>query len=91
MAGSTIGPRHAWDPDDARHCSTALRDDGASRRRQAPPRVTPIAGTVPDAAARCSTGSAAIAYGVKDNGFSTFLLIFYNQVLGMDAGWSASR
>lgn len=30
-------------------------------------------------------GSGAIAFGVKDNGFSFFLLIFYNQVLGMDA------
>ena len=30
-------------------------------------------------------GIGSIAYGVKDNGFSTFLLIFYNQVLGMDA------
>ncbi|WP_375397568.1 MFS transporter [uncultured Sphingomonas sp.] len=25
----------------------------------------------------------AIAYGVKDNGFGTFLLLFYNQVLGL--------
>ncbi len=25
----------------------------------------------------------AVAYGVKDNGFSTFLLLFYNQVLGL--------
>jgi len=31
-------------------------------------------------------GSGAIAFGVKDSGFSFFLLIFYNQVLGMDAG-----
>ena len=29
-------------------------------------------------------GLGSIAYGVKDNGFSTFLLLFYNQVLGMD-------
>jgi GPH family glycoside/pentoside/hexuronide:cation symporter len=27
----------------------------------------------------------SIAYGVKDSGFSTFLLLFYNQVLGMEA------
>ena len=27
----------------------------------------------------------SIAYGVKDNGFSTFLLLFYNQVLGLQA------
>lgn len=30
-------------------------------------------------------GGGAVAFGVKDNGFSFFLLIFYNQVLGMDA------
>ncbi len=30
-------------------------------------------------------GSGAVAFGVKDLGFSFFLLIFYNQVLGMDA------
>lgn len=30
-------------------------------------------------------GLGAIAYGVKDNGFSSFLLIFCNQVLGMDS------
>lgn len=30
-------------------------------------------------------GSGAVAFGVKDNGFSVFLLIFYNQVLGMEA------
>ena len=31
-------------------------------------------------------GFGAVAFGVKDIGFSFFLLIFYNQVLGMDAG-----
>ncbi len=30
-------------------------------------------------------GTGAIAYGVKDNGFGTFLLLFYNQVLGVPA------
>ncbi len=29
-------------------------------------------------------GLGMTAYGVKDNGFSTFLLLFYNQVVGMD-------
>ena len=28
-------------------------------------------------------GVGAVAYGVKDNGFSFFLLIYYNQVLGL--------
>ena len=30
-------------------------------------------------------GFGAVAFGVKDSGFSFFLLLFYNQVLGMDA------
>lgn len=30
-------------------------------------------------------GFGSIAYGIKDNGFSTFLLLFYNQVIGLDA------
>jgi glycoside/pentoside/hexuronide:cation symporter, GPH family len=32
-------------------------------------------------------GMGAIAYGVKDNGFSYFLLLYYNQVLGLPAAW----
>jgi GPH family glycoside/pentoside/hexuronide:cation symporter len=31
-------------------------------------------------------GIGAIAYGIKENGFSTFLLLFYNQVVGLNAG-----
>ncbi|CAM3172189.1 Sodium:melibiose symporter [Sphingomonas antarctica] len=31
-------------------------------------------------------GIGAIAYGIKDNGFSTFLLLFYNQVIGLPPG-----
>lgn len=34
-------------------------------------------------------GFGSIAYGVKENGFSTFLLLFYNQVIGMEA-WLVS-
>jgi Na+/melibiose symporter-like transporter len=30
-------------------------------------------------------GVGAIAFGVKDNGFSYFLLLFYSQVIGVDA------
>ena len=30
-------------------------------------------------------GLGSVAYGVKDNGFSTFLLIFYSQVVGLQA------
>ena len=35
---------------------------------------------------RWSFGLGSIAYGVKDNGFATFLLLFYNQVIGLPAG-----
>jgi GPH family glycoside/pentoside/hexuronide:cation symporter len=46
--------------------------------------MTPIKGRIPTPFA-FTHGLGSIAYGVKDNGFSTFLLLFYNQVLGMDA------
>lgn len=32
-------------------------------------------------------GVGAIAFGVKDNGFSFFLLLYYNQVLGLPESW----
>ncbi len=32
-------------------------------------------------------GVGAIAFGVKDNGFSFFLLLYYNQVLGLPEAW----
>lgn len=31
-------------------------------------------------------GFGSIAYGIKDNGFSVFLLLYYNQIIGLDAG-----
>lgn len=46
--------------------------------------MTPLKGRVPLRLA-LSNAVGSIAYGVKDNGFSTFLLLFYNQVLGMEA------
>jgi GPH family glycoside/pentoside/hexuronide:cation symporter len=46
--------------------------------------VIPIKGKVPTRLA-LSNAVGSIAYGVKDSGFSTFLLLFYNQVLGMEA------
>ena len=46
--------------------------------------MTPIEGRVPTRLA-VFNGLGSVAYGIKDNGFSTFLLLFYNQVLGMDA------
>ena len=38
-------------------------------------------------AIRLYYGVGAVAYGVKDNGFSYFLLLYYNQVLGLPARW----
>jgi Na+/melibiose symporter-like transporter len=32
-------------------------------------------------------GIGAVAFGVKDNGFSFFLLLYYNQVLGLPDAW----
>jgi GPH family glycoside/pentoside/hexuronide:cation symporter len=35
---------------------------------------------------KLGNGFGSMAYGVKDNGFAVFLLLFYNQLLGLDAG-----
>ena len=32
-------------------------------------------------------GFGSVAYGVKDNGFSYLLLLFYSQVVGLPAEW----
>ncbi len=45
--------------------------------------MNPAAGTIPTRLAFFH-GLGSIAYGVKDNGFSTFLLLYCNLVLGMD-------
>ena len=34
-------------------------------------------------------GSGSIAIGIKNNLLGTYLLIYYNQVLGLDAGIAA--
>lgn len=38
------------------------------------------------AGSTASYGFGAAAYGVKDSGFGTFLLLFYNQVIGLPPG-----
>lgn len=38
-------------------------------------------------ATRVFYGLGSIAYGVKDQGFNAFLLIYYNQVVGLPAEW----
>jgi Na+/melibiose symporter-like transporter len=40
-----------------------------------------------DFATKLSYGLGAVAFGVKDNGFSFFLLLYYNQVLGLPEAW----
>src|SRR5574342_201055 len=32
-------------------------------------------------------GFGSVAFGVKDNGFAFFLLLYYNQVLGLPGAW----
>jgi GPH family glycoside/pentoside/hexuronide:cation symporter len=32
-------------------------------------------------------GTGSVAFGVKDNGFAFFLLLYYNQVLGLPEAW----
>lgn len=60
-----------------------MRNSGKAGVR---PVIAPAAGAAPlSLRLRLIQGSGAIAFGVKDSGFSFFLLIFYNQVLGMDA------
>lgn len=54
------------------------------------PQGARVAGPVPPTARNAARtkffyGLGAIAFGVKDNGFSVLLLLFYNQVLGLDA------
>lgn len=36
-------------------------------------------------ATKLAYGVGSVAYGIKDNGFSTLLLLFYNQVVGLPA------
>lgn len=45
---------------------------------QSTPRHVPLA-------TKLTYGFGAVAYGIKDNGFSVFLLLFYNQVVGLPA------
>lgn len=46
--------------------------------------AVPAARMLP-ARSRWAFGLGSIAYGIKDNGFGTFLLLFYNQVVGLSA------
>lgn len=49
--------------------------------------VSPIPAAPPlGLGTRLAYGFGSIAYGIKENGFSTLLLLFYNQVVGLPAG-----
>lgn len=41
--------------------------------------------TIPTFWTKLAYGFGSVAYGVKDQGFSYFLLLFYSQVIGLDA------
>ena len=51
--------------------------DGAGGLVDAPP--------PPSLGVKLAYGFGSVAYGVKDNGFAYFLLLFYSQVIGVDA------
>ncbi|PTU31882.1 MFS transporter [Stenotrophobium rhamnosiphilum] len=36
---------------------------------------------------KLSYGLGSVAFGIKEQGFNTFLLLYYNQVVGMPAAW----
>ena len=49
------------------------------------PRPSP-APTPVDLVTKVFYGFGSVAYGIKDNGFQTFVLLFYNQLVGVPAG-----
>jgi Na+/melibiose symporter-like transporter len=52
----------------------------------APQRRSPVAAPgTPGAGTSFAYGFGAVAYGIKDGGFKYFLLLFYAQVIGLDA------
>lgn len=61
---------------------TASRNLAAEENRRAGVTPPALSRTV-----RLSYGVGSVAYGVKDNGFAYFLLLYYNQVLGLPERW----
>jgi len=51
----------------------------------APAAGTPAPAAAPSLWTKLAYGFGSVAFGVKDNGFAYFLLIFYSQVIGLDA------
>ncbi|MFZ5669384.1 MAG: MFS transporter [Pseudomonadota bacterium] len=64
----------------------AIVDVGATTPDSAAPDATGLGPRPPiTLATRLLYGFGSIAYGIKDNGFRVFLLLFYNQVVGLPA------
>lgn len=64
--------------------TTGVRAGAAPATGSAAPHAAPTA-PVP-MQTRILYGFGSIAYGIKDNGFAVFLLLYYNQIIGLDAG-----
>lgn len=63
-----------------------LQPDASAARAVAPAAAAPAAPLPPvRLGTRLAFGLGAVANGVKENGFSYFLLLFYSQVVGLDA------
>ena len=60
----------------------ALRETSLTPETASPPRIVPADRKL-SLATKLFYGFGSVAFGVKDNGFSYFLLIFYNQVIGL--------
>ena len=48
--------------------------------------VTPVAGKLP-VRTKLAYGLGTVAFGIKDQGFNTFLMLYYNQIIGLPAAW----
>ena len=66
-----------------RRCSAALEALRVSDDRR--PAASPPVKRRLTASVTMAYGFGSVAYGVKDAGFGTFLLLFYNQVIGLPA------
>ena len=58
----------------------------ATGERAAPEPVTRADSQKVPVLTKVAYGFGSVAYGVKNNGFDYFFLIFYSQVMGVDAG-----
>ena len=71
-----------WRLTDRAACERLADEEG--RLSDAVPADAPLPGPVP-LGTRLAFGLGTVAYGVKDNGMSVFLLLYYNQLLGLRA------